>query len=255
MYLRLSLALDYAFTRGYFPDDAELPMLVREPFVESNSRDSLSPPSISKTPRLMELETRESPIREMPDAPEAENQQQQQTLSPLPFTASTAPISSPHPLDPPYLDFDSMMESQSSPRQETPISAQFQAPYPSHDLPWTSQSHNFRDECLDFLNFESPAPDSHRVHGPFDGDQGGFNDDQLNAMDITTVLGFGNGVSESNPNAASFGVEQAGSYSGDHVNSMGVHTAMDFGDERPLWSDYMLNQILSPISTPPSGAS
>jgi hypothetical protein len=245
------LALDYAFTRGYFPDDAELPMLVREPFHDHNLGNSFRIPSTLRTPSLVELETTERTIEEPPDTLNEEELHKQKSLSPTQaLAATTTPLSSPRVLNSPYMDVDNIPKSQDSPLQATPRSGKFPALHPAHEISRTNQDYNFRDDFLDFLNFESPTFDSQSTFVPLPGDQKSYNDDDLNTLDINTALGFGNTeVSNSEPGASSSGTEGTGNSLSDHVNLMGVHTALDFGDERPLWSDYMLNQILSPIST------
>lgn len=222
-------------------------MLIHEPVVESRIPHSLGTPSIFRAQKPAESVIRESPIREIPDAPDTEDQQQQQATSPIPPNATPiAPMSSTQHQNSTTFDFTGMMEARNSPLQETPLSAQFPL---THKIPWAAPDHNVRDECLDFLNFGSPTPEGRSIPVSFGTEQGGAcRDDDLNTMDVDTFLELGNEMAEA-CSSVPLNTEYGRRYSGDNLNTMGVHTVMDFGEEMPLWSDFMLNEILSPIST------
>lgn len=247
LYLRLSLALDYAFTRGYFPEDAELPTLAWEPFVDNRIPNSLSPPSMFKTPRLPEAVAMESPICGTLVPLNTEDQPLRQPESPTHTHAtSMAPVPSTYHPDSTAFDFNSMVEPNESPQHEALLAGQLPLTHNKRILP--AQDHNQKEQCLDFLNFESPTPESRTAADSSGGDQGeSYPGDELNAMGIDTFLDLSNEMTEACYSAFPYNEERR-RYSTDNLNSMGVHTVMDFGEEMPLWSDHMLNEILSPIS-------
>lgn len=187
----------------------------------------------------------ESPVCEIPDALDTEDQQQQPTS---PTHAQVTPIehvSGTYPLEPTSFDFNSMMESNKPSQQEASPSAQFPL---THKRSWPARNHNFRDQCLDFLSFGSPTPESRPASGQHDVDQGESCPlDRLNNMDLDTFLDLSNEMAEACSSSFPSNEDQERRYSSDNLNTMGVHTVMDFGEEMPLWSDYMLNEILSPI--------
>jgi hypothetical protein len=208
-------------------------MLVREPHIESRIPASIDTLALFKTPRPAESIIRESPIGKLPGIPDTEDQQQQ------PMSGTRVP-------DPTIFDFNGIMEVSNSPQQEI-ISAQLPL---TRKMPW--ETHVHRDQCLDFLDFGSPAPENRSVPPTFSMEQGGtYTGGHINTMDLDTVLDLSNEMAEACYSTAPFNTDQ-GRYPGDNLNTMGVHTVMDFGEETPLWSDYMLNEILSPISTPSS---
>ena len=228
LYLRLSLTLDYAFTRGSFPHDADLPELVRELHVDKNNAPPAPAATVDEIPDLsassqgqkeeVHVETtrdnEKNMIREKQPQSQPQKQQPEEPLSSpthmifpteilsasnlnannyFEFQGITGPDSSaqPHRTQLPFPLMRSFSDSSPHLCQEYPVFQHLQ--HPAHD-----------ETGLDFLAFGSPLPDTGAA---------------VSTIGVDSTLH---------------------AYQDDQAN-----TRLDFNEEIPMWNDHMLNELLS----------
>ncbi|KAK2809859.1 hypothetical protein FQN50_003500 [Emmonsiellopsis sp. PD_5] len=220
LYLRLSLTLDYAFTRGYFPKDADLPALIRELDVKNLAKYSPEIPLMLEDPELLVPPTKQDANHEMRDIPETEEQQnqerqvqQEEQEQPEQFTVPSAgtpsasfdPIPSSSPGNPTLFDFHGMVEPYYAGQNQSPISAQWPVPFQDDNISSVYHFQNLDNAYPDYISFGDTTPES-------------------------------------------LGMDQETNYHSDRMIGLDPNAKLGCSDEITLWTDSMLNEILGSVS-------
>ncbi|KAL1960772.1 hypothetical protein VTO42DRAFT_6602 [Malbranchea cinnamomea] len=247
LYLRLSLTLDYAFTRGSFPQEADLPALVRELHFEKEEspgapvsvvKEVSSEPAASLSQSVPTIDenggqndTLEQGLRDQ--GQEQLPQFSEQTSSTTPPTASPPPF--PHPPPPPTMPSENLPERSLSATNYFELQGISEPPFPGQSQPNQlplSFTHSYSESTPLFHQEQSVYQ-----HAPPQT----FEEMALN------FLNFGG----SSPDSAS-ALHTAGVVDGtnDYYQNEHLHAGLDFNDtntneEMPMWNDHMLNGLLS----------
>ncbi|PGH18097.1 hypothetical protein AJ79_00725 [Helicocarpus griseus UAMH5409] len=218
LYLRLWLTLDYAFTRGSFPQDADLPEYVRELDISRLAKYFPEPALFLESPLPAPSPLKRGSVFEIEDAPETQEQQLQQHQQGEQPTVPTedarspspSPVSSTTRQNPVHSEFHDTAEPYYSYPRQTSTSASWPVSYDEFSPTFPPQ--DLDGGYLDFSNFEDTTSES--------------------------------------PAVASFdGAEQGLNYPVDRLTTLGSNMKFGFNEEVPMWTDNMLNEVLGAITT------